>query len=146
MVQTLNESLALANELRPVLLRISRLVRRESQELGVTAGQATLLSLIGAQPGISARELGDAERISAPGMSAHLERLEASGLIVRERGTDRRRVGVTLTPEGTRVLRSVRRKRTAWLAERLNELTPDEREAIEAAVEPLARLLEREQM
>ena len=145
MVKTLNESLALANELRPVLLRISRVVRRESQELGVTAGQATLLSLIGAQPGISARELGDAERISAPGMSAHLERLEASGLIVRERGTDRRRVGITLTAEGARVLRSVRRKRTAWLAERLNELTAEEREAIEAAIAPLARLLEPEQ-
>jgi len=145
MVKVLNESLALANELRPVLLRISRLVRRESQELGVTAGQATLLSLIGAQPGISARELGDAERISAPGMSAHLERLEASGLIVRERGSDRRRVGVTLTAEGARVLRSVRRKRTAWLAERLNELTAEEREAIEAAIAPLARLLEPEQ-
>ena len=145
MVKTVNESLALANELRPVLLRISRLVRRESQELGVTAGQATLLSLIGAQPGISARELGDAERISAPGMSAHLERLEASGLIVRERGSDRRRVGVTLTAEGARVLRSVRRKRTAWLAERLNELTAEEREAIEAAIAPLARLLEPEQ-
>ncbi|HUK45907.1 MAG TPA: MarR family transcriptional regulator [Gaiellaceae bacterium] len=145
MVKVLNESLALANELRPVLLRISRLVRRESQELGVTAGQATLLSLIGAQPGISARELADAERISAPGMSAHLERLEASGLIVRERGSDRRRVGVTLTAEGARVLRSVRRKRTAWLAERLNELTAEEREAIEAAIAPLARLLEPEQ-
>ena len=145
MVKTLNESLALANELRPVLLRISRVVRRESGELGVTAGQATLLSLIGAQPGISARELGDAERISAPGMSAHLERLEASGLIVRERGSDRRRVGATLTAEGARVLRSVRRKRTAWLAERLNELTAEEREAIEAAIAPLARLLEPEQ-
>ena len=145
MVKTLNESLALANELRPVLLRISRLVRRESQELGVTAGQATLLSLIGSQPGITARALGDAERISAPGMSAHLERLEASGLIVRERGSDRRRVGVTLTAEGARVLRSVRRKRTAWLAERLNELTAEEREAIEAAIAPLARLLEPEQ-
>ena len=144
MVQTLNESLALANELRPVLLRISRLVRRESQELGVTAGQATLLSLIGSQPGITGRELADAERISAPGMSAHLERLEEAGLIVRERGTDRRRVGVSLTPEGERVLRSVRRKRTAWLAERLSELSAEEREAIDAAVGPLGRLLEGE--
>jgi hypothetical protein len=42
------------------------------------------------------------------------------------------------------VLRSVRRKRTVWLAERLEKLSDEEREAVEAAIEPLARLLEEE--
>ena len=136
-----NDSLAVANELRPVLLRLARHVRRETAELGVTPGQSTLLSLIGDRPGITARELADRERISAPGMSAHLDRLETAKLIVRTRGTDRRRVGLTLSPEGKRVLKSVRAKRTAWLAERLEGLGEDERAAIEAAIEPLARLL-----
>src|SRR5215469_15139518 len=109
MVQIVNkDSLTLANELRPVLLRLARLVRREAAELGVTPGQATLLAAIGDHPGITARELGDRERISAPGMSAHLDRLEAAGLIVRTRGTDRRRVGLTLSNKGERVLKSVR--------------------------------------
>jgi DNA-binding MarR family transcriptional regulator len=143
MVQVVNDSLALANELRPVLLRLARQVRREAAEFGVTAGQATLLSVIGAHPGITASELAEAERISPPGMSAHLERLEAAGLIVRERAADRRRVGVSLSPEGARVVRSVRKKRTALLAERLEGLTAEERAAIEAAVAPLARLLDR---
>jgi DNA-binding MarR family transcriptional regulator len=75
-------------------------------------------------------------------MSASLDRLEAAGLIVRTRAADRRRVEVTLSPEGSRVLRSVRRKRTVWLAERLEKLSDEERKAIEAAIEPLARLLE----
>ena len=145
MVQIVNkDSLTLANELRPVLLRLARLVRREAAELGVTPGQATLLAAIGDHPGITARELGDRERISAPGMSAHLDRLEAAGLIVRTRGTDRRRVGLTLSPEGKRVLKSVRAKRAAWLAERMEGLGGDERAAIEAAIEPLARLLEQD--
>src|SRR5262245_32677313 len=99
MVQVVNDSLALANELRPVLLRLSRLLRREAAEFGVTAGQASLLAGIGAYPGISARELADRESISAPGMSAHLDRLEAADLIVRTRGTDRRRIGLALTPK-----------------------------------------------
>ena len=142
MVQVLNDSLSLATELRPVLLRLARLVRRESAELGVTAGQASMLSAIDARPGITGRELADFERISAPGMSAHLDRLEAAGLVVRTRAADRRRVGLTLSPEGKRVLRAVRSRRTAWLAARLEHLSEGERAAIEAAIEPLARLLE----
>jgi DNA-binding MarR family transcriptional regulator len=137
-----NNALELANELRPVVLRLARHVRRETAELGVTPGQSTLLALIGDQPGITASELADRERISPPGMSAHLDRLEAAQLIVRTRGTDRRRVGLTLSPEGKRVLKSVRAKRSAWLAERLDGLNDGERAAIEAAIEPLARLLQ----
>ena len=142
MVQVLNDSLVLANELRPVLLRLSRLVRRESHALGVTAGQVSVLSTIQDQPGITGRALADEELISPPGMSAHLERLETAGLIVRTRGSDRRCVGISLLPEGARVLRSVRKKRTAWLAARLEELSDDERAAIDAAIAPLGRLLE----
>jgi DNA-binding MarR family transcriptional regulator len=138
----MNDTTSLANELRPVLLRIARQVRRESNELGVTAGQITLLSGIGEKPGITARELGDRERISAPGMSAHLERLETAGLIVRTRGTDRRCVGLTLSEEGERVLGTARRQRTAWLAERLEQLSDEQRAAVEAAIAPLARLAE----
>jgi DNA-binding MarR family transcriptional regulator len=141
MVQVLNDSLVLANELRPVLLRLSRLVRRESHALGVTAGQVSVLSMIQEQPGVTGRALADEERISPPGMSALLERLETAGLIVRTRAADRRRVGISLSPEGARVLRSVRQKRTAWLAARLDQLTDEERAAIDAAIAPLARLL-----
>jgi DNA-binding MarR family transcriptional regulator len=142
MVHVVNDSETLANELRPVLLRLSRQVRRESNELGVTAGQVTLLSGIGDRPGITARELGDRERISAPGMSAHLDRLEAAGLIVRTRGADRRCVGLTLSREGARVLKTVRHQRTAWLTERLEQLTGEQRAAIEAAIGALAQLAE----
>jgi DNA-binding MarR family transcriptional regulator len=144
MVQIVTDPLALANELRPVLLRLGRLLRRETADLGVTAGQASLLSAIGQRPGITARELADRERISPPGISAHLDRLEAADLIVRTRGTDRRRVGLTLSPKGKRVLKRVRAKRTAWLAERLQGLEAEELAAIDAVIEPLARLLEQE--
>jgi DNA-binding MarR family transcriptional regulator len=142
MVHVLNDSLTLANELRPSLLRLARRVRRESHALGVTGGQVSLLAAVESRPGINARELSEREQISAPGMSAHLERLETAGLIRRERGTDRRRVGVFLTPEGSRVVRSVRKKRTAWLAERLDQLSAADQTAIEAAIGPLGRLLE----
>jgi len=125
-----------------VLLRLSRELRKETESLGVTARQVTLLWLIKTNRGLSLRELAAEERISAPALSGHVDRLERAGLIERVRDeTDRRRVGLTLTEEGARLLRRVRARRTTWLAERLRELTPDEIAAIEAAIEPLGRLL-----
>jgi len=136
------DPLVLANQLRPVLLRLSRELRKETESLGVTARQVTLLWLIKTNRGLSLRELAAEERISAPALSGHVDRLERAGLIERVRDeTDRRRVGLTLTEEGARLLRRVRARRTTWLAARLRELTPDEIAAIEAAIEPLGRLL-----
>ena len=137
-----NESVAIANRLRPALLRLARELRREVHSLGVTGGQVSLLAQIAANPQITASTLAKRERISAPGMSGHLGRLESAGLIERTRASDRRQVGLTVTAEGERVLRSVRKRRTAWLVEHLNGLSDEERDRIEAAIEPLERLLE----
>ncbi|HEY8629219.1 MAG TPA: MarR family transcriptional regulator [Gaiellaceae bacterium] len=132
----------LANRLRPVLLQLNRQLRREIHSLGVTGGQVSLLVQIKYHPGIGIRELAALERMSVPGMSKFISRLEEAGLVQRAPVEgDQRRVGLTLTPAGHRVLRSVKSKRTAWLASRLRDLDPDELEAIDAAIEPLARLL-----
>src|SRR5207253_10846592 len=100
MIRQVNDSLTIANELRPVVLRLARHLRREIHSLGVTGGQVSLLVAIKQSPGITARELADRERISAPGMSGHLVRLEAADLIRRERASDRRRIGLFVTEEG----------------------------------------------
>jgi len=137
-----SDPLAVANQLRPVLLRLARELRKETGSLGITSRQVTLLWLIKTHPGLSLRELAAAERISAPALSGHVDRLEKVGLIARVRDEgDRRRVGLALTEEGVRLLRRVRARRTTWLAERLRELEPDEVAAIEAAIEPLGLLL-----
>ena len=132
----------LANRLRPVLLQLNRQLRREIHSLGVTGGQVSLLVQIKYRPGIGIRELAALERISVPGMSKFISRLEEAGLVQRAAVEgDQRRVGLTLTAAGQRVLRSVKSKRTAWLSARLRGLDPDELEAIDAAIEPLAHLL-----
>ena len=135
------DTLEVANRLRPALLRLARELRRETESLGITSRQATLLSLIKEHPGLSLRELAALERISAPSLSGHVDRLEQAGLIERVRsGGDRRRVGLELTTVGDRLLRKVRAQRTTWLAERLAELSPDQVEAVENAIEPLNEL------
>jgi DNA-binding MarR family transcriptional regulator len=141
MVRIVNDSMTTASRLRPVLLRLGRELRREIHSLGVTGGQVSLLIAIKHHPGITASELAAEERVSAPGMSGQLVRLEAAGLIERVRASDRRRIGLFLTDAGDKVLRSVRKRRTAWLVARLEGLEPDERERIEAALEPLEKLL-----
>jgi DNA-binding MarR family transcriptional regulator len=132
----------LANRLRPVLLQLNRQLRREIHSLGVTGGQVSLLVQIKYHPGIGIRDLAALERISVPGMSKFISRLEEAGLVQRAPvAGDQRRVGLTLTAAGQKVLRSVKSKRTAWLAARLRDLDPDELDAIDAAIEPLAHLL-----
>ena len=136
------DPLTAANQLRPVLLRLSRELRQETEQLGVTSRQVTLLWLIRKNPGMSLGELAAEERISAPALSGHVDRLEKAGLLARVRDEgDRRRVGLALTDEGERLLRRVRARRTTWLADRLGGLDDDELAAIEAAIEPLGKLL-----
>jgi DNA-binding MarR family transcriptional regulator len=136
------DPLTAANQLRPVLLRLSRELRQETEQLGVTSRQVTLLWLIRGNPGMSLRELAAEERISAPALSGYVDRLEKAGLVARVRDEgDRRRVGLALTDEGERLLKRVRARRTTWLADRLRGLDDDELAAIEAAIEPLGKLL-----
>ena len=134
----------MANRLRPVLLQLNRQLRREVHPLGVTGGQVSLLVSIRRAPGIGVRELAAHEGISPAGMSGHVHRLERAGLAERrpDAGGDRRRIGLYVTAEGERVLRLVKSRRTAWLAARLRRLEPEQLEAIDAAIEPLAALLE----
>jgi DNA-binding MarR family transcriptional regulator len=135
--------LELADELRPAILRLARNLRRETEALGVTSHQATLLWLVRSRPGLSLRELAGEEGISAPSLSGHVDRLEAAGLLRRVRSSgDRRRVGLELTPEGRAILKRVRARRTSWLADRLGRLTDEERERLEQALPALHALLE----
>lgn len=135
------DALTIADGLRPTLLRLSRELRRE-KIAGVSPHQVGLLVSIKYAPGITAGELAADERVSAAAMSKRLSRLERDGLVARTQSeSDRRCVGLTLTDEGQRVLRHVRTRRTAWLATRLEGLAPEELAAVEAALEPLSRLL-----
>jgi DNA-binding MarR family transcriptional regulator len=137
------EPLAVANRLRPALLKVARELRRESHALGVTGGQVSLLFQISRHRGIGVRDLAALERMSPAAMSGYVERLERAGLVRKTQDTkDRRRQGLSVTEEGDRVLRSVKSRRTAWLAARLQRLSPEELEALDAAVEPLLSLLE----
>jgi DNA-binding MarR family transcriptional regulator len=135
----------LAEQLRPVVMRLSRELRREVRLLGVTAGQVSLLFTIDRQPGVGVRELAAQERVSPAGMSRHVSKLVAGGLVRREENAaDARRHGLHVTDDGKRIIRRVKSRRTEWLASRLRMLSEDDLVAIREAIAPLGRLLEGE--
>ncbi len=138
------DPLAVANQLRPVLLQLARELRREVHPLGVTGGQVSLLVSIRRSSGVGVRDLAAKEGVSPAAMSRHVTRLVRAGLVSRTAGAggDRRRVGLELTPEAERVLKLVRSRRTAWLVARLKTLDEEALRSIDDAVEPLRTLIE----
>jgi DNA-binding MarR family transcriptional regulator len=133
--------MAVADRLRPTVLHLSRELRRE-KIAGVSPQQVGMLVSIKYAPGITVGELAADERVSTAAMSKRVSRLDRDGLVARTPSeTDRRRVGLTLTEEGQRVLRRVRSRRTAWLASRLDTLSPDELAAVGTAIDALRHLL-----
>jgi DNA-binding MarR family transcriptional regulator len=132
----------IAADLRPVLLRLARELRKETEQLGITARQATLLWLVKRSPGLSLAELAAEEGISPPALSGNVDRLERAGLLQRVRSSeDRRRVGLELTDEGAKLMRRIRARRTTWLAGRLGALEQVDLDAIAAAAPALRRIL-----
>jgi len=133
---------ALAEGLRPSVLRLSRQLRRQSHQLGLSPIDAMVLGRVMKMDGIGLSELADAEQISRPTMSAQVKRLEAAGFLARlaPDAEDRRRVGLTLTPAGRKALEAVRRRRNDWLAQRLAALTPEARASLTGALAALAQL------
>lgn len=138
-------AMAVADRLRPTLLRLGRELRRERIG-GVSPHQVSLLVAIKHGPGVTVGELAADERISTAAMSKRVSRLERDGLVARTPSErDRRCVGLSLTEEGQRTLRRVRSRRTAWLASRLESLSPDELAAVGVAAEALTRLVQAEE-
>lgn len=138
------DPLDVANRLRPTLLRLSRQLRRETHAAGLTGSQASLLAAIHGHPDFGVNALAAHEGMTAASISGHIDRFEAAGMVARVRSEegDRRRVGLCITKAGVRALEDVRRRRTAWLAKRLEILDPGDLARIEEALDALVRVAE----
>jgi DNA-binding MarR family transcriptional regulator len=85
--------------------------------------------------------LAASEAVAQPTMTTLVGRLERDGLAERAGDpADARAVLVSITPEGLERLLRIREARAAAIEERLQELDPDEREALAAALPALGRL------
>jgi DNA-binding MarR family transcriptional regulator len=86
-------------------------------------------------------ELAEHEKVQPPSMTRVIAVLEERGLVLREPHlTDRRQVILTVTLDGRDLVQRVRRRREAWLAQRLQELTPEERQILRQAAPILEKI------
>ena len=133
----------LAAQLRPSLLRLTRLIRNQRVDMSVTLTQLSAMNTLAKSGPMSAGELANCERVQPPSMTKVLAHLEERGLVRREpHPTDRRQAIIGITQAGIDLLASERRSRDAWLTQRLAQLTPEERAVMRDVVPLLDKLAE----
>jgi DNA-binding MarR family transcriptional regulator len=128
----------LAVLLRDAITRLNRRVRQTRPVGDLTATQLSALASLELAGAMTPRELADIERVRPPTMTKIVAKLEERGLVHRTpHPTDGRQVILAATPEGRAMLAQFRRAREEWLAQRLAELTADQRETLRRAAEIL---------
>ena len=136
----------LATAMRISITRLARRLRVERLGLGGTETvlsdiQLAALAALERHNSMTPGELAEHEKVQPPSMTRVIAVLEERGLVRREpHATDRRQVILTVTAAGRDLVEQVRLRREAWLAQRLQELTPDEREALRAAAPILEKI------
>ena len=133
----------LSSALRISVMRLARRMRSErdpDNEL-LPVGQLSVLGTLKRNGESTVGELAAVERVQPPSMTRTVSCLADGGYVVRRKNeTDGRQVVVALSDKGLTTLAADRRRRDAWLAQRLRELTLDERAVLRQAAPIIERL------
>ncbi|MCW2809731.1 MAG: MarR family transcriptional regulator, partial [Friedmanniella sp.] len=135
-VEELDGTGALANALRPAVMRLARRLRQmRDDSLNLNSNQLSAMAVLLNSGDQLMGELAAAEKVQPPSMTRIVNGLEERGYVVRRPDDrDRRQCRVALTGAGREVLLDNRRRRDEWLAGRLDELTPDEHDLLRRCV------------
>jgi DNA-binding MarR family transcriptional regulator len=140
----MSEASEVARSLRRATLRLARSLRRERPDAARPSSQVSVLASL-RDGEHTARQLADLERIQPQTLSRTLAALERDDLIYRRTDAyDRRRAWLGLTSAGLAVLSEDMAGRDAWLAERLEGLSPAELAVLALAAELVERLAARD--
>jgi len=132
---------ALASTLRLSVMRLSRRLRLERSGDDRTLNQLAVLGTLDRRGPLSVGELAGLEKVRPPSMTRTVACLEEAGLVSRRpHERDGRQVVVELTSAARQVLDDDRRRRDAWLAQRLGVLAHDELELLRQVAPLLERL------
>ena len=132
----------LASELRFSVARLSRRLRNEREpDNPLSVAALSALGILFREGECTIGALAAHERVQPPSMTRTVNCLVEEGYAARRaHETDGRQVLVDLTDKGREILLADRRRRDAWLARRLRELTPDERALLREAAPLIQRL------
>ncbi len=133
----------LASSLRVSIARLNRRLRTErgDSEPQVSVGGIAVLAQLFREGDRTIGQLAAAERVQPPSMTRTVACLERDSLVERlTNPDDGRQVVIRLTTTGHDALMADRRRRDAWLNNRLRELSPGDRAVLRAAAPILERL------
>ncbi|GAA3256119.1 MarR family winged helix-turn-helix transcriptional regulator [Nonomuraea helvata] len=137
----LRSDAGLASALRVSLARLTRRLRRQAAAHSLTPTQFATLAAVERHSGITPGELAELEKVQPPSMTRVIATLEERGLVSRSpHPSDRRQVTVSVTEAAQKLLKEERRRKEAWLTQRLKELTPEERSILRQAAPILEKL------
>jgi DNA-binding MarR family transcriptional regulator len=123
------------------VMRLGRRLRQQRTDDRLTPSQIAALTTLDRHGALTLAGLAAAEHVQPPSMVRISAALEDLGLVTRTpHPTDRRQVLFAVTPAGARLLTEDRKRRDAWLCQRLKGLTPEETEALRIAAPILDRL------
>jgi len=121
-------------------LRVERLMP-ELAEPALSDTQLAALATLERHGAMSPGDLAEHEKVQPPSMTRVIAALVDWELVTRApHPTDRRQVILTVTPQGRSLVQRVRRRKEAWLAQRLAELSPQERATLREAAPILEKL------
>lgn len=134
----------LASELRFAVMRLRRRLALERHPDNVLSlGTMAVLAALQRRGDLTIGELAAHERVQPPSMTRTVNFLVEGGYVERRANpADGRQVVVSITATGREVVLADRARRDEWLARRLADLTPDEREVLRRAGPLLQRLAE----
>jgi len=116
-------------------------MRYERGDDAMTLNQLAVMGTLVRHGRMTIGDLADHEKVRPPSMTRTVGCLEESGHVRRvPHETDRRQVVVELTELGHGRVLEDRRRRDAWLAKRMKDLTRAERDTLRAAAPILDRL------
>ncbi|MFC4119163.1 MarR family winged helix-turn-helix transcriptional regulator [Nonomuraea zeae] len=137
----LRSDAGLASALRVSMARLTRRLRRQAAAHSLTPTQFATLAAVERHSGITPGELAELEKVQPPSMTRVIAKLEERGLVARTpHPTDRRQVAVSVTEAAEKLLKEERRRKEAWLTQRLKELSPEERSILRQAAPILEKL------
>ena len=134
----------LAAHLRMAIARTARTLRQEAGG-GLTPSQTAALVTVQRRGPLTPSELAERERVKRPTATRTVSRLEELGLVARTPDpTDGRACIVATTAEGRALMKRLRTRKNAYLANRFADLDESELDTLDRAAEILERLLETE--
>src|SRR5437764_2760060 len=132
----------LSPRLRLAITRTARRLRQEA-DAGLSPSLTAALATLERHGPLTPSRLAEIERIQRPTVTRLLAALERDGLVERVSDpTDGRVSIVSITRDGTALVKKLRSRKNAYLSKRLRNLTHDELDALERATAILERILE----